>query len=324
MLLQSPRLLPDPVEIEVLPVWKPWDPYVRVPATLTRCDDKDFYAGPLPAEHGQFMVGLTSGGRPVTGLALAVIPGERPDLSNPISALLWDKKPDQERLVSALRTQDWAVVLNVAARIERYGAVFFQIAKALPRVAGRSLLCRLAREPGSALDCALWRLVQRGMTAESSAPGRMVVRYSDLEAAAEVLADDQNRALDALDELASWQAGLVTTALLRWALPYEDARLQEIIGHWAHLAHGKPLPLKPKEIELIGTPDDDSIDTQAVISKLGPRARGLYQGAESNRGRAWRAMSTQPAEARCEPRALVGPQLPAPSSAGRRSASRCP
>lgn len=284
VLLQSPRLLPEPVEIEVLPVWRPWDPYVRVSAALARCDDKDFYAGTLPAEHGQFMVGLVSGGRPATGLALATLPNEPPDLSNPVSALLWDKKPDQERLVSALRAQDSALVLDIATRVERYGAVFFQIAKALPRAAGRSLLCRLAQEPGTALDCALWRLVQRGPLAGSLGPGRMVVRYADLDAAAESLADDQSRALDALDELASWQAGLVTTALSRWPLPFQGARFEEIIALWAHLDHGKPLPLKPAEIELIGTPDDESIDTQSIVAKLGPRARGLFQVRKATAG----------------------------------------
>jgi len=277
VLLQTLRLLPEPVEIEVLPVWKPWEPFVRVSANATRCGEKDFYACNLPAEHGQFMVGLASRGRPVTGLALAVIPGETPDLANPVSALLWDKNPEQQSLVSALRTQEWTFVLDVAERIERYGAVFFKISKALPRVAGRSLLCRLAQEPGIAFDCALWRLVQRGALTGSSGPGRMVIRYADLDAAAEVLSDDQNRALNALDELSSWQAGLVTAALSRWPLPFHDLRFQEIVGPWAHLNHGKPTSLKVEEIELIRTPDDDSVDTQAVITKLGPRARGLFQ-----------------------------------------------
>jgi hypothetical protein len=274
VLLQSRRRLKEPVAGELLPVWQPWLPYQTQPARYVERNGKHAYAVALPSTPGGYMVALTEQGRPATGMMLAIVEGEAPDLSHPLSALLWEKGASVQAMVEALRAQPWELTAQIAEQVERYGPSFFRVERAFASAAGRTLLHRVVENPGSAEDCALGRLLRR------SGHDLTVARYSDLDEVAESATRSDDVFLAALDALAGKSAGLLLAALKRWCRTPAGADNQEhfqaIISPMIHLTAGKPARLSVAETDLVITPDDPATQL-AAGSSLGPRVQGLLQ-----------------------------------------------
>jgi hypothetical protein len=291
LLLQASRPIRGPVLAELVLAWAPWEPAESQPVQEVQEGGKSWFEVSLPPSPGPYMVALTERNRPVTGMVLAEVPGSRQDLKNPLSNLLWGRTSTIQSMVEVLRAQPPDLAERIAERVERYGWSYFRVSGALPSVAGRSFLYRLAASPGSAEDCALGRLLRR------NGYDLMVARYSDLDEVTAALTADEDRLVEALDALAVRAVGLLFAAGRRWMprSPEATARWGEIMSTVAHLQSGRPWRLKARDSELLKTPSTSSENPinprpEDLCAGLSPRLTGLMQA------RAWRgALSDDPA-----------------------------
>lgn len=270
------RALDGEVSAEILPVWKPWVEFERLPVRLVTDVAAPHYEFELPEQPGRYFVGLVERERPATGLCLAELDGEPPPLETALSRMLWERDTSADVLRKALTYEPWRVLEQIAARVNRYGRKFFNIADALRDVAARALAGMLV-EGVPVEESALFRLLAQYDL------DLLVLRYRDLERMAPSAGADEGRATELLDDLAGRGLGLVVAAVHAWPAQFEPARFGEIIASWAPIAGGAPVQLTPEDLALIRTPDDPELLPVRERASGSPRLQGLIQARKAER-----------------------------------------
>ena len=277
--LDARRQLEAPVEVEVVPVARPWEKSARVQASLDEAGKRFWYGFTIPESLAEpVLAGLLElGGMPATGLAL--IPAKSEDEAegrSELSRLLWKNEGTRSEVASLLRAAGPEVIEAVASTVNRHGPAFFSVADGLPGSAGYTLLKRFIANAGGAEDGDLGRVLAR------MGFDMLVATYADMVSAkADIEALPEAEYVDLLDAIAGRGVGLVIPALLMWRQPAWNEQLaerfQEVIAPWAHLAQGGVAAISDEEADLIRTPPDSADRGAFEAVPLNPRAQGLVQ-----------------------------------------------